>query len=306
MKDVLNARWWLAAGLLLAQGALTIQRLDAVVALAMIAAVHGAVRRSPWQLGLFAALAGACKIVPLLALPVLVASDWAYWRGPRVRLGALGAWTAIGLTVGFAPMVLASPVTVVDLLRYHGGRGLQVESTLGVLVGALRWVAGAGRPSVFSYGSFNLDGAVPDALAKITLPLTLAAIVLLSLRELRAGPPRDEFARIERITCAAVAATVALWLGGKVFSPQYLTWGIPLVLAIPGSRGVLASRVALVALVLTQIYHRGYYSLLAEQRFVGLFTGLARQAVIVLFFVLAAGAARAATGRPGPVEAPPS
>ena len=295
-REALDSRWWLAAALLLAQGALAIQRLDAIVALALIAAVHGAVRRSPWQLGLFAALAGACKIVPVLALPVIVASDWAFWRARLVRLGA---WAAAGLAAGFAPMVLASPGTVLAFLRYHGGRGLQVESTLGVLVGAVRWVAGAARPSVFSYGSFNLDGAVPDALAKITLPLTLAAIAVLAARELRAGAPRDELARIERVTCAALAATAVLWLGGKVFSPQYLTWGIPLVLAIPGPRGVRASRLAFVALVLTQVYHRGFYSFLTEQRFVGLFTVLARQAVLVVLLALAlALAARGASGRP--------
>ena len=71
----LDARWWLAACLLLAQGALTIQRLDPLVALAMMATLRGAVRRSPLEMGVWAGLGGACKIFPLLVVPVMLAAD---------------------------------------------------------------------------------------------------------------------------------------------------------------------------------------------------------------------------------------
>jgi hypothetical protein len=290
-RDSRDARWWLASVLLLAEGALTIQRLDPIVALAMMAAVHGAVRRSPWQLGLFSGLAGACKLVPLLVLPVILAADWPNWRDRAVRLGG---WVAIGFAVGFGPMLFASPAAVIDLLRYHGLRGLQIESTLGLLVGALRWTLGTARAATVSFGSFNLDGSLPDGLARTALPLTILGIAVLALREWRARVPDDEAGRIERVTCAALAATVALWLGGKVFSPQYLTWGIPLVLAIPGRRGVRAIWIAVLALTLTQLYHRGYYSSLIAQTFPGLFTALVRQAVLVA--LLAFVAVRAGAG----------
>ncbi len=284
-----DARWWLATGLLLAEGAVTIQRLDPIVALAMIAAVHGAVRRSPWQFGLFAGLAGACKVVPLLVVPALVAADWTFWRARLVRAGA---WIAFGMTLGFGPMVLVSPATVVDLFRYHAARGLQIETTLAVLLGVVRWLAGTTVASSVSYGSFNLDGAVPDLLAKATLPLTLAgiaALVLLEAHRNRGAAPDGESVRIERMTRAALAATVVIWLSGKVFSPQYLTWGIPLVLAIPGSRGVRATWVFAVALALTQLYFRGYYDVLIEQRFVAVSTVLLRQAVLAVLLVFVSG-----------------
>ena len=164
-RESLDARWWLAAGLLLAQGALTIQRLNPLVALTMVATLRGAVRRSPVEMGLWAGFAGACKIVPLLVVPVMVAADWSFWRPRLVRLGA---WTAAGLAIGFGPMFLASPRAVADLFRYHGFRGLQVESTLGALVDA-RIAFGTSRPATISYGSFNVDGAFPDALAKLAV-----------------------------------------------------------------------------------------------------------------------------------------
>jgi hypothetical protein len=284
-RSALDARWWLAAGLLLAQGALAIQRLDPLVALAMIAMLRGAVRRSPVETGVWAGLAGACKVVPLLVVPVLVAADWSYWRERLVRLGG---WITAGLAAGFGPMVLASPRAVAEFFRYHGLRGLQVESTLGAIVGAGRIVLGTTRPATISYGSFNVDGAWPDALARLTLPLTVAGIAALCVLERRAGEAGDEPARIERLACAALAATVVLWLTGKVFSPQYLTWGIPLVLAIPGRRGLLAVWIAILSLALTQVYYRGFYDQVFDQRPVGVLAVLLRQAVLAALVVFVA------------------
>ncbi|HEX4627609.1 MAG TPA: hypothetical protein VH137_02380 [Gemmatimonadales bacterium] len=297
-KAEIEVRWWLGAGLLLAQGALTIQRLDPVVALLMIAMVRGAARRSPRQLGLLAGLAGACKIVPLLVVPVIVAADWPFWRSRIRRLASMGAWLAAGLGLGFGPMLLASRGALVDLLRYHGARGLQVESTLGVLLGAVRLLCGTSAPATVSYGSFNIDGSVPDLLARLALPITLAGVAALTAIEVRAASFRPwgagdadgeggEPAPIARIASAAFGATVLVWLCGKVFSPQYLTWGIPLVLAIPGRRGTVAIWIAGVALSMTQVYYRGYYDFVFHQRFAGVFTVLLRQAVLagLLVFV---------------------
>ena len=275
-------RWWLAAALLLAQGAMTIQRLDPIVALLMIAMVRAAVRRSGWQLGLWAGLAGACKIVPLLVLPVVVAADWTFWRA---RVFRLGAWAAAGLGIGLGPMFVASPSAFADLLRYHGARGLQVESTLGTLLGAVRVVLGTSQPATISYGSFNIDGPVPDLLAKLGLPITVAGIAALAVLARRAPEAADEAGRIERVARAALGATIVLWLAGKVFSPQYLTWGIPLVLAIPGRRGVIAVFIAALAMALTQLFIRGYYDQVYDQRFVGVFTVLLRQAVLAVLLV---------------------
>jgi hypothetical protein len=274
----IEGRWWLAAGLVLAQGSLTVQRLDPVVALTMILAVRGAVKRSPGALGFWAGMAGACKVMPLAIVPLAVACDWPFWRR---RLAPLTLWAAGGVAIGFVPMLLASPAAFAEFFRYHGLRGLQVESTFGALVGLARIVLGTTRSATISYGSFNVDGAIPDLLAKACTPITAAGIVALTWLEGRRPGTQDEPGRIERVTCAALAVSIVVWLGGKVFSPQYMTWAIPLVLAIPGKRGLVATWLLIVACTLTQVYYRGFYDLVFDQRFLGVATVLVRQGVLV-------------------------
>lgn len=90
----------------------------------------------------------------------------------------------------------------------------------------------------------------------------------------------------ERLVLAALATLMALWLGGKVFSPQYLTWAIPLAVAMPG-RGWRRVALALgVVLVLSQVYLRGFYDHVYNQWPAGVLTMVVRLAVLVALFVV--------------------
>src|SRR5262249_20237938 len=122
-------------------------------------------------------------------------------------------------------------------------------------------------------------------------------IGVVCMRVWRATDGVDEPTRIERITCATLVATIVLWLTGKVFSPQYLTWGIPLVLAIPGRRGVQAIWIAVLACAVTELYHRGYYDFLANQRPAGVITLLVRQAILAGLMAFVARGVPAAAAR---------
>ena len=76
--------------LLLAHGAISIQRLDALVALLLVLMVRAAVRGDDARLGLWAGLVGATKFVPILVLPVLLVASGV--RGSkRLATVALGA-----------------------------------------------------------------------------------------------------------------------------------------------------------------------------------------------------------------------
>ena len=74
------------------------------------------------------------------------------------------------------------------------------------------------------------------------------------------GPADRE--RLIRWSAAAVCAFVAL---GKVLSPQFLIWLVPLVPLVRGRRGVIASVFLATALVLTQVWFPFRYWRLALQ-----------------------------------------
>lgn len=263
--------------LLLAHGAISIQRLDALVALLLVLMVRAAVRRDDARLGLWAGLVGATKFVPILVLPVLLVASGVR-GGKRLATVALGA--GVGLFLGLGPMIVLGRESLPMILSYHSARGLHVESTLGVVYGAVKWVLGQPEASHLDYGSFNFPGRFPGLLGKAAMPLTLALVGFVGYAS-RPAPKADdaevdEEKRVTRIVLAALAATTALWLGGKVFSPQYLTWALPLAVAVPGRAWIRVSFVLGLVVLVSQIYLRGYYDHVYNQWPAGVITMVVR------------------------------
>lgn len=262
--------------LLLAHGALAIQCLDAIVALLLVLVVDATVRKRDFALGFWAGLVFAAKFIPVaVAVAALVASG-VTWRELRARVPRLLGGGTLGAFIGLGPLVLGAPSALGTLLRYHGDRGLHVESSLGVIYGTVKAIAGMPEKTRVDYGSFNFHGAGSLELAKASSLLLLALIAA----AIFAARPASNDDRTKRIVLAALATTIALWLGGKVFSPQYLTWALPLVIAIPGRAW---RRVALafgVVLILSQAYLRGYYDQVRDQHAIGLLTLLLRLALL--------------------------
>lgn len=253
----------LATLLALAHGALFVQRLDAVLALLLACCVHFWARERFGLLGLFLGIAAAFKLTPaLLVLPIL-AADRRILQHARVFLGSFAGAVAAGL----GPMFLFSRDALPSLLRYHSARGLHCESTWATLYGLF---GGKGGPATLTYGSLNLAGAIPDLLSKLALPVTCTLLVGLAVYLWRsaAGP----FHAMDAIRVILVAC-VALWLSSKVFSPQYLTWGVPLLVpCLLSKRDRTAALLLTGALVLTQVYLRGYYDAVSQMRTLGLVT----------------------------------
>jgi hypothetical protein len=275
-----NERIFALGLLLLAHGAIAIQRLDALVALLLVLMVRAAVRRQDVALGLWGGLLGAAKFVPILVLPVLVIASGVR-GGKRLALIALGA--AVGLGIGLGPMIVMGRDSLPAVLAYHAARGLHVESSLGVLYGTVKAILGRPEVSLLDYGSFNFHGPVADLLAKATLPLTVVLVGVVGYASRPLAAESDaEASRTRRIVLAALAATTALWLGGKVFSPQYLTWGLPLVLALPGRSWVRITLVLGLVVLVSQIYLRGYYDHVYNQWPVGIVTMVVRLTLLAV------------------------
>jgi hypothetical protein len=125
---------------------------------------------------------------------------------------------------------------------------LQIESLGAGLLLAARQAFGLDLTMESSHGSQNLAGGAADSLAVVTTLLQVAAVVAIWVWYARGPADRD---RLLRACAAAVCAFVAF---GKVLSPQFLIWLIPLVVLVRGRRGLLASGVLAAALVLTQLW----------------------------------------------------
>jgi hypothetical protein len=99
-----------------------------------------------------------------------------------------------------------------------------------------------------SHGSQNLAGTAPDVLAALESVLQAAALVTVWIVFARGPATRG------RLLCGSGAALVAFIAFGKVLSPQFLIWLIPVIPLIAGNRGVTASLVLLATLVVTQLW----------------------------------------------------
>ncbi|TML51834.1 MAG: hypothetical protein E6G21_06480, partial [Actinobacteria bacterium] len=134
-----------------------------------------------------------------------------------------------------------------------------------------------------SHGSQNQGGSLAAALGAIQT--VVQALVLLGLWIAFArGPATKE--RLVRYSAAGVAAFVAF---GKVLSPQFLVWLLPLVPLVRGRRGLAASAVLAVALVLTQLWFPyRYWRLALQQDAIASWLVLARDLVLILLVVVLA------------------
>ena len=206
-------------------------------------------------------LATAAKVFPGVVAPLAVAYVWRR-RGRRDALACAAVFAGVVL-VCFLPFLVLSPGGVLDSLHRQADRPLQIES-LGssfLLIAHQLW--GYGIHLDLSHGSQNQGGSLPDALAAIQSAVQVVAVVGLWIAFAR-GPATPE--RLVRYSAATVAAFIAF---GKVLSPQFLIWLLPLVPLVRGRRGVAASAVLATALVLTQLwfpYHYWDLALRLEER----------------------------------------
>lgn len=270
----------LATALSLAHGALFVQRLDAVLALALAGVLYFWMRDRFALFAFVLGLASAFKLTPvLLVLPLLATDRHILQHARACALSFSGA-----LVAGLLPMFIFSKSAFSDLMRYHSERGLHCESTWATLYGLL---GGRSSPAIVAFGSLNLEGPIPDLLAKVALPVTIALLTLLS-HSLWKRRLDSSILMAEDAVRALLTACIVLWLGSKVFSPQYLGWGIPLAIpCLMSKRDRRAGGLFVVALLLTQIYHRGFYDAVSQMRPLGLLTiGLRDAALVGAAFIL--------------------
>jgi hypothetical protein len=241
-----------------ALGIVSLRRYDAVLALALAVAIHALAGRKAATSGLALATGVVVKGVPILLAPVGLA--WFAAREAWVELRrAVIAAAALLLCAFGLYLALAGPHAF-DVLAYHGGRPVQIESTYGAALMLARLFDPEIAASVFSFGSENIASPWEPALrriASIAPILGLIGIYVWCWSALKRV--EDETARLRILFAAVSAVLVAFMTLGKVFSPQYMLWLLPSG-ALACSAGSRLSRLLLLcAGLLTQIeYPFGY------------------------------------------------
>jgi uncharacterized membrane protein len=219
----------------------------------VLAALLLLVRNRPRAAFAVLGVAVMTKAFPIVIAPIAIA--WLLARGRRrdAWQGALVCAAVMAAIAGAA--VAVSPDGALDAVRFQLDRPVQVESSPALVVLGLDAVGAGHAESVKSFRSDGLLHPASDAVTSLFLTVLVALVTLLCVRVASGG--RDAGAR--ELVLASLAACAGFALFGKVFSPQFVTWVLPLgALAFAWRMHALALAVGLVA-VLTQIEFPAHY-----------------------------------------------
>jgi len=218
----------------------------------------------------------AAKLYPLVLLgPALlyVSRTWG-----RVRALDALAWFAAVAAVFFVPFAALDASGLGHSLRLQLARGLHAES-LGssLLLAADKLGPYGARVAVHRTPPVSRDLAGGAAHGVAIASSVLAVVAVLGVWAVFA-PGRSD---LERLVTAFAAAATGFLVFGKVFSPQYAEWLIPLAALIAGIEG---PALLLAALVLAQAWYFHYPRLWA----IGwpVWPLLARNLLLVALYVL--------------------
>lgn len=204
---------WLALPGLL--GVVLYGRLDLVCAVALLLALERTHARRFAAAGLWLGLGTAAKLVPGLALPLLLLA------APRGRMRLLaGALT--GALAAWLPHAAAGREIVHDVIGYHAARGVHLESLWGSVLNLQRLT---GRPValLFERGAFGITG--PTALLMVRASTVLDVVIVAGVSVIAAVRWHRRGYRARSELPLAATTMLALLLGtARVFSPQFVVW----------------------------------------------------------------------------------
>jgi hypothetical protein len=213
-------------------GVVATHRYDAAVALALVVALSALAADRPLGAGVALGIAIALKGTPALAFPVVALHALRERRHRELATATLAMLATTALI--FLPAVASAGGRLFETLRYHAARPVQIESTWGAALGLVHAFAPAWVTVEKTFGSTNVAGRLGPLANQLSTLATLAgllAVYIFTWRRLAAvdgDDPPDRDARA-RIALESAAATFAVFIAlGKVCSPQYLVWLLPL------------------------------------------------------------------------------
>jgi hypothetical protein len=215
-------------------GPVVLKRFDVLPALLTLVALQLTLsRRYAWA-GAALGLGTAVKLYPVLLLPLVVLA-----AGRRAGARAIGAF-AVACAAVVGPFLVLAPHGVIDSVRSQLGRHLQIETPLASLA-LLAHSLGVVKVGVVSEAhTYGLGGSSGVLLAGVTTLAFLASLVLIWRNAPRLVNSHDGLV----LAWAATLCTAVVL--GRVLSPQYLIWLLPIV-PLVGYRATLWLVAALIA-----------------------------------------------------------
>ena len=271
-----GTRLWLAVGFAalapLALGPLVLIRFD-LWPTALAAVGLAAVLRGRNGLGFGAlAIGTAAKLFPFVLVPLGLLYVLRH-EGPSAARRAL-VWFVAVLTLVVLPFALLGPGGLRFSVAQQSGRALQIESVGSALLLAAHELGSYSPHAAFASGSWNLTGGLPHAVGSIQTLVQLLAVVATWVA----------FARSRRtpaqLALAAAAAVAAFAVLGRVLSPQYLLWLVPLV-ALLAPRLRAAGALLVAAMLLTRAIYPARYDALVAFETTPIWLLVARDALLV-------------------------
>ena len=237
-------------------GSVVLSRFDywpaALVALALAALLWERTALSALALG----AAIAAKLWPAVLAPLALLWVWRT-RGERVAAGWATGLVAVDAAC-FLPFAVLSPAGLRASFHAQLARPLQLESLGSALLIAVHHLAGTHLTVVTRFGSQNPSGGGVHALGVASTVVSAVAVTGIWLL-FENGPATGE-----RLVAHSAAAVAVLLAFGRVFSPQFLIWLVPLVPLVRGRRGIGAGVLLAAALALTQAWFPRHYWPLAR------------------------------------------
>jgi uncharacterized membrane protein len=190
----------------------------------------------------------ATKLYPAVLVPIGIIWVWRmHDRRRALRWIALVTATCAAV---FLPFTAIAPGGVGHSFAVQIHRPLQIESLGASVLIALHHIAGLTIAVRSDHGSQNIESTGAGAAAVVSTLLAIVVLCAIYLALAR-GPVQRE-----RLVLAAAASVATFMAFGKVFSPQFMMWLIPLV---PLVRSRVAPLLLAGALVLTQLWFPAHY-----------------------------------------------
>ena len=172
-----------------------------------------------------------------------------------------GLAATIALT-GLAYVLIAGPHAP-DAFAYHGARPIQVETIYSGLLILARALDPGIMHEAYAYGSLNVIASAEPALRALSSILMVAGILASwAFAWARIRTAQDETGRLVAVLNASLLSLIAALTLGKVFSPQYCVWLIPLAAATAPFVVAKARRLLPFAFLLVQLEYPFLYGLL--------------------------------------------